>query len=49
MKRMKTSDYMFGTLLGVLVVIIVGRLLHPDMSILEILKIIVKSQIGWSW
>ena len=49
MKRMKTSDYILGTLLGVLVVIIVGKLLHPDMPIIEILKIIVKSQIGWSW
>ena len=50
MKRMKTSDYILGTFLGVICVLIVGKLwIVPDMTIVEILKIIVESQIGWSW
>lgn len=50
MKRIKTSEWALGTLLGVIFVVIVGKLwLVPDMTIWEILKVIVKSRIGWSW
>ena len=47
--RIRTTDYIFGGLLGIIFVILVGKLLHPDMPIVEILKIIVRSKIWWAW
>ena len=47
--RTRTSDYIIGTVLGVVVVIIVGKLKQPEASIIDILKFIVKSQVGWWW
>ena len=46
--RTRTIDYIIGTVLGVVVVIIVGKLwLVPDMTVWEILKVVVKGQVGW--
>ena len=46
--RTRTSDYIFGTVLGAIFVVIVGKLwIVPWMSVWEILKVIVKSQVGW--
>ena len=43
-------DHILGTILGVIFVVAVGKLwIVPDMTVWEILKLIVKSQIGWSW
>ena len=46
--RTRTSDYIM-TVLGVVMVIIAGKLKQPDASIIDILKFIVKSQVGWWW
>ena len=46
----KIRDYILGTSLGVVFCVVVGKLwLVPDMTIVEILKVILESQIGWSW
>ena len=46
--RTRTSDYIIGTVLGIIFVVIVGKLwLVPWMSVWDILKVIVRSQVGW--
>lgn len=45
----KIRDYILGTVLAVIFCLLVGKLLHPDMSIVDIFKLIVRSQVGWSW
>jgi hypothetical protein len=43
-------DRLAGRTLGVIFVVVMAKVwLAPDMSIWEILKIIVKGEIGWWW
>ena len=49
MRHTRTCDYILGAVLGIVFVVIVGKLLHPDMPITDILKLIMRTQIGWSW
>ena len=49
MRRMKTSDFIFAELFSFLIVVGVGRMLRPDIPIIEVLKVFLKSQIPWSW
>ncbi len=44
----KTRDYILGTSLGVVFCVTVGKLwLVPDMTVWEIIKLILKSQLWW--
>ncbi len=45
----KIIEYLLAVLLSIIVVIIVGKLLNPDMTIIEILKFFIKFHTGWSW
>ena len=46
--RTRTIDYIIGYVLGTIFVLIVGKLwIVPDMTIWDILKVVVKSRVGW--
>ena len=46
----KIIDYILGTILGIIFVIVVGKLwIVPEWTIIDILKFIVKVHTGWSW
>ncbi len=49
MRRVKTSDYILAEIFSLLIVVGVGRMLRPDILIIDILEIFVKSQIPWWW
>ena len=50
MGRMKTSDYVLGTLAGIILTVFLGRMyIVPEKTVLEILIIVLKSQIPWWW
>lgn len=42
-------DRLAGWSLGLVVIWGVAKCLHPNMTTIEILKIILESQVGWSW
>ena len=45
----KIRNWLLGTIFGLVVIWMVARYLHPDMTILELVKVIVESYVGWSW
>ena len=47
MKLKITRDEVIGIVLGIIFCVLVGKLIVPWMSIVDILKVIVKSQVGW--
>ncbi len=50
MRHGRTSDYIIGTLAGIILTVIVGKLwIVPDMTVWDILKVIVKSRVGFGW
>ena len=45
----KIRDFVLGTTLGIVFCLALCKVVHPEWSVVYIIKLIVWSQTGWSW